>query len=62
MIIKHMEKKLYGNYARILCAVLNKSWKRQPTKQQLYGHLPPIKETIQVKKKSKTAGEVKMNS
>ena len=27
---------------RMLCAVLNKSWKRNPTEQQLYGHIPPI--------------------
>ena len=37
-----MEKSLGGNYTRILCAVLNKSWKQHPIKQQLYGHLPPI--------------------
>ena len=27
---------------RMLCAILNKSRKQQPTKQQLDGHLPPI--------------------
>ena len=26
----------------MLHAVLNKSWKQHPTKQQLYSHLPPI--------------------
>ena len=46
---KCMEKKLDENYTRILCAVLNKSWKQNPTKQQLYGHLPPISQTIQVR-------------
>ena len=25
----------------MLCVVLNDSWKQHPTKQQLYGHLPP---------------------
>ena len=42
ILTKSLEKKLDGNYARILHAVLNKSWKLDPTKQQLYGHLPPI--------------------
>ena len=43
-------KKLDGNYTRMLRAILNKSWKQHPTKQQLYGHLPPITKTIQVKR------------
>ena len=30
---KHLEKKLDGNYTKILCAVLNKSRKQHPTKQ-----------------------------
>ena len=47
-LTKCMEKKLDGNYTRILLAVLNKSWRQHPTKQQLYGHLPPITKTIQV--------------
>ena len=34
----------------MLRAVLNKSWRQQPTRQQLYGHLPPIKKTIQVRR------------
>ena len=33
----------------MLPAVLNKSWKQHPTKQQLYDHLSPISQTIQVK-------------
>ena len=42
MLTKHMEKKLDGNYSRILRAILNKSWRQHPTKQQMYGHLVPI--------------------
>ena len=38
-LTKHMEKKLDGNYTRMLWAILNKSWRQQPTKQQLYSHL-----------------------
>ena len=45
-----MEKKLDGNYTRMLRAILNKSWRQQPTKQQLYGHLPPITQTIKVRR------------
>ena len=45
-----MEKKLNGNYIRMVQAVLNKSWTQHPTKQQLYGHQPPITKTIQVRR------------
>ena len=41
-LTKRMEKKLDGNYTRMLRAILNKSSRQQPTKQQLYRHLPPI--------------------
>ena len=44
-----MEKKLDGNYTRILWAILNKSLWQHPTKHQLCGHLPPITKTIQVR-------------
>ena len=47
-LTKRMEKKLDGNNTRILPAILNKSWGKYLTKQQLYGHLPPITKTIQV--------------
>ena len=43
-------EKLDGNYTRILRAILNKSWQEHPTKHQLYGHLPPITKTIQVRR------------
>ena len=48
-ITKLVEKKLVDNYARMLRAVLNTSWRQYPTKQQLFGHLPPMK-TIQVRR------------
>ena len=48
-LTKRMEKKLDGNYTRMLQAIL-KSWRQYPTKQQLYGHLPPIMKTIQVRR------------
>ena len=45
-----MEKKLDGNYTRMLRAILNKSWRQHPTKQQLYGHQPPITKTIKIRR------------
>ena len=49
-ITKRLEKKLDGNYTRMLRAILNKSWQQHPTRHQLYGHLPPITKTIQVRR------------
>ena len=48
-LTKLILKKLDGNCTRILQAILNKSWKQHPTKQQLYRHLPPISKTIQIR-------------
>ena len=48
--LKRLEKKLDGNYTRMLRAILNKSWQQHPTRHQLYGHLPPITKTIQVRR------------
>ena len=49
-LTKRLEKKLDGNYTRMLRAVLNKSGRQHPTRHQLYGHLPPITKTIQVRR------------
>ena len=49
-LTKRLERKLDGNYTRMLRAVLNKSWRQHPTRLQLYGHLPPITKTIQVRR------------
>ena len=48
-LTKFMEKKFDGNYTRMLRAILNEFLKQHPTKRQLYGHLPLITKTIQVK-------------
>ena len=50
LLTKRLEKKLDGNYTRMLRAILNKSWRQHPTRRQLYGHLPPITKTIQVRR------------
>ena len=49
-LTKRLEKKLDGNYTRMLWAILNKSWRQHPTRHQIYGHLPPITKTIQVRR------------
>ena len=49
-LTKRLKKKLDGNYTRMLRAILNKSWQQHPTRHQLYGHLPPITKTIQVRR------------
>ena len=49
-LTKRPEKKLDGNYTRMLRAILNNSWRQHPTRHQLYGHLPPITKTIQVRR------------
>ena len=43
-LTKRLEKKLDGNYTRMLRAILNKSWRQHPTRHQLYGHLPSCHE------------------
>ena len=48
-LTKCMEKKPDDNNTRLLWAILNKSRRQHPTNQQLYGHLPPITKSIQVK-------------
>ena len=49
-LTKRLEKKLDGNYTRMLRAILNKSWWKHPTRHQLYSHLPPITKTIQARR------------
>ena len=46
-LTKRQEKKLDGNYTRMLRAILNRSWKQHPTKQ--HGHPTPIMKTIQIR-------------
>ena len=44
-----IEKKLNKNYTRMLHALLKKSWKQHPTKQQMCGYLALISQTIPVR-------------
>ena len=52
MITKRREKRLDGDYIRMLRTILNRSWRQHPTKHLLYGHLPPITKTIQIRRTS----------
>ena len=58
-LTKRLEK-LDRNYTRMLRAILNKSWRQHPTKDQLYGHLPPITKTIQARR-TRHAGHCRRN-
>ena len=49
-LTKRMAKNLDGNNTRMLRAILNKSRRQHPTKQQLYGHLLFIMKLIQVRR------------
>ena len=49
-LTKQLEKKLDGNYTRMLRAILNNSWRKHSWRHQLYGHLPLITETLQVRR------------
>ena len=61
-LTKRMMKKLDGNYTRMLLrAILNKSWRQHPTKQQLYSHQrEPLK--LGEPEMQDTAGEVVTSS
>ena len=49
-LTKRLEKKLDGNYTRMLQAIQNNYWRQHPKRHQLYGHLPLITKTIQVRR------------
>ena len=49
-LTKRLVKELDDNYTRMLRAISNKSYRQHPTIQRLYGHLPPITKTIQVRR------------
>ena len=57
-IIVGIEGKGRSGTSKLVCpegrgtitAILNKSWQQHPTRHQLYGHLPRITKTIQVRR------------
>ena len=63
-LTKRLEKKLDGNYTRMLRAILNKSWRQHQTRHQLYCHLPPITKLSKLDEPDMqdTAGEARTSS
>ena len=59
-LTKQMENSLDGTYIRLLCAALNISWKKHPTRRQIYGHLPLITTVIR-ERRLKLAGHLFRN-
>ena len=59
-LTKRFEKKIDGNYTRMLRAILNKSWRQHRTRHQLYGHLPLSRKLFKLDEPDMqdTAGEV----
>ena len=49
-LTKRIEKKLEGNYTKMLWAILNKARRQYSTKQQLFGHWPPVTKTIKIRR------------
>ena len=49
-LTKRQEKKLDGNYTRMLRAILKKYRRQHPTKQQLYAYLPRFTKTLKIRR------------
>ena len=47
---KNLEKRLDGTFTRLLMRVQNISWKRHPTKQQIYGSIPPVSNIVRARR------------
>ena len=61
-LTKRLERKLDGNYTRMLGEILNMSRRQHPTRHQLYGHLPPIRTKLDEPDMQDTAGEARTSS
>ena len=48
--LNNTDRSVAADLAKRRIEVLNKSWRQHPTRHQLYGHLPPISKTIQVRR------------
>ena len=63
-LTKRLEKKLDGNYTRMLRAMFNKFWRQHPTRHQLYGACPPSRKLSKLDEPDMqdTAGEAGTSS
>ena len=41
-LTKSIEKRLNGNYTRMMRAILNRCWKYHPNNKDIYGNIPDI--------------------
>ena len=57
-LTERLEKKLDGNYTRMLRTILDRSRRQHPAKQQLYGHLSRKLSKLDEPDMQDTAGEV----
>ena len=56
ILTKQLEDKLDGTYARMLRAILNKSWQQHPTTEELYGNIPKLSNIIR-ERRTRFAGQ-----
>ena len=49
-LTKALEKRLNGNYTRMLRAILKRSWKYHPNYKDIYGNIPDICKSIRQKR------------
>ena len=63
-LTKRLERKLNGNYARMLRAVLNKSWRQHPTRHHYTDTCPPSRKLYKLDEPDTrdTAGEARTSS
>ena len=63
-LTKHMEKKLDGNYTRMLLAILNKSWRQHPQRSSCTATYHPSRKLSKLDEPDMqdTAGEVRTSS
>ena len=54
MLTMRIKKKLDVNCTRMIQVILNKPWKQHSRQQQLYGQLPSIFKTIQIRRTCRT--------
>ena len=47
---RKLERRLDGTYTRLLMRAQNLSWKRHPTKPQIYGNLPPVSSLVKARR------------
>ena len=47
---KKLEKRLDGTFTRLLMRAQNLSWKRHPTKNEIYGTLPPVSDIVKARR------------